>query len=439
MKKLLLLGALILSVNSFSAVNLNIDGGTFSAGTSISGGSTYTVNHSGSITYTTATSYIERGTYFDVQPGATFTITNAAGNQIFSGTGPFGISLYTNLTGAETVLGNAANVTTPIASFIPAYPVVPSPTPTPTPVPTPLPTPSPTPTPGASTSKIYMARSKVALDLAKNITSSGFRSLENAGNGNGTDLDIQYIGGAGNYTDNSQVVKYDSKSNGVSLIGTKSFGNFTLGAGFGYQKSNVKYKERFNGIKEKIDSYQFMLSGKFNFTENVDLSSVLTYSHNSHKYETADRVPIEGVKFNSNIIDFQTRLGSKFGGESGYVKPYVGLGVTRVEEGAIERLGANKAKGTSGNANLGVYGQVALGSAVDLFGNVEYEHRFNRKSYHGDRELAGGSKVEGLDYDGGMKLGLGLKFKLSKFNMTAAYELNDDRNNVFKVGFGAEF
>ena len=62
MKKLLLLGALILSVNSFSAVNLNIDGGTFSAGTSISGGSTYTVNHSGSITYTTATSYIERGT-----------------------------------------------------------------------------------------------------------------------------------------------------------------------------------------------------------------------------------------------------------------------------------------------------------------------------------------------------------------------------------------
>ena len=86
MKKLLLLGALILSVNSFSAVNLNIDGGTFSAGTSISGGSTYTVNHSGSITYTTATSYIERGTYFDVQPGATFTITNAAGNQSFSGT-----------------------------------------------------------------------------------------------------------------------------------------------------------------------------------------------------------------------------------------------------------------------------------------------------------------------------------------------------------------
>ena len=74
-----------------------------------------------------------------------------------------------------------------------------------------------------------------------------------------------------------------------------------------------------------------------------------------------------------------------------------------------------------------------------MFGNVEYEHRFNRKSYHGDRELAGGSKVEGLDYDGGMKLGLGLKFKLSKFNMTTAYELNDDRNNVFKVGFGAEF
>ena len=115
------------------------------------------------------------------------------------------------------------------------------------------------------------------------------------------------------------------------------------------------------------------------------------------------------------------------------------MGVTRVEEGAIDKLNASKARGTSGNANVGVYGQVALGSAVDLFGNVEYEHRFNRKSYHRDRDVKGGGKIEGLDYDGGMKLGLGLKYKFSKFNMTTAYELNDDKNSVFKVGFGGEF
>lgn len=259
-------------------------------------------------------------------------------------------------------------------------------------------------TPGT---KKYIPRSKVDLELTKNITSSGFKSLEDAKNDNGVGFDVQYIGGAGRYTDNSQAVKYDSKSNGVALVGTKNFGNFTLGGGFGYQKSKVKYKEAFDGIKENLDSYQFMLNGKYNFTENVDLAGVLTYSHNSHKYENRNKVAIEGTKFNSNIIDFQTRLGSKFSGNSGYVKPYIGLGVTRVEEGAIDKLNASKARGTSGNANVGVYGQVALGSAVDLFGNVEYEHRFNRKSYHRDRDVKGGGKIEGLDYDGGMKLGLG--------------------------------
>ncbi|MBF4805143.1 MAG: autotransporter outer membrane beta-barrel domain-containing protein [Pseudoleptotrichia goodfellowii] len=423
MKKLLLLGALIASVNAYS---LSFSGVSTGSGASYSGGSistsagtfsgNFTIN-AGDFTLTlNPTDKITSGTSVTVSPGANFKVVNSRGTVIGTIAGGNTFNFTNQVTGNDTTFNTA-----------------------PTPSPTPTPTPTPVPTPGTPSAKVYIPRSKVDLELTKNITSSGFKSLEDAQNNNGTGLDIQYIGGVGRYTDNSQVIKYDSKSNGVALIGTKNFGNFTLGGGFGYQKSKVKYKETFDGIKENLDSYQFMLSGKYNFTENVDLASVLTYSHNSHKYENKDKVIIEGVKFNSNIIDFQTRLGSKFSGNIGYVKPYVGLGVTRVEESAIDKLNASKARGTSGNANLGVYGQVTLGSAVDLFGNVEYEHRFNNKSYHRDRDVKGGRKIEGLDYDGGMKLGLGLKYKFSKFNVTTAYELNDDRNSVFKVGFGGEF
>ncbi|RRD40703.1 autotransporter outer membrane beta-barrel domain-containing protein [Leptotrichia sp. OH3620_COT-345] len=427
MKKILLLGAIIASVNAYS---LSFNGVSTGSGSSYSGGtiSTSAGIFSGNVTINAGdftltlnpTDRITAGTSVTVAPGANFKVVNSSGTVIGTITG-----------------GNTFNFTNQVTGSDTSFNTLPAPSPSPSP--SPNPTPTPTPIPGTPTTKVYIPRSKVDLELTKNITSSGFKSLEDAQNNNGTGLDIQYIGGAGRYTDNSQVIKYDSKSNGVALIGTKSFGNFTLGGGFGYQKSKVKYKETFDGIKENLDSYQFMLSGKYNFTENVDLASVLTYSHNSHKYENRNKVAIEGTKFNSNIIDFQTRFGSKFSGNTGYVKPYIGLGVTRVEEGAIDKLNASKARGTSGNANVGVYGQVALGSAVDLFGNVEYEHRFNRKSYHRDRDVKDGSKIEGLDYDSGMKLGLGLKYKFSKFNMTTAYELNDNKNNVFKVGFGAEF
>ena len=326
----------------------------------------------------------------------------------------------------------AANASTYLSTGGSATPITPT-TPT-TPV-TPVTSAAP-----ATSAKYYIPRSKVDLDLTRNVTASGFTGLENAGNSeSGTNLDIQYIGNIGRYTDNSNEVKYNTTSNGGAILGTKKFGNVTIGGGFGYQDSKVKYKENFDGIKENLGSYQFMLSGRYNFTENVDLSSVLTYSHNSHKY-SSNGIFQDDIKFNSKIIDFQTRLGSKYAGNIGYVKPYIGLGITSVREGAIDGLGLQKASGTSANATLGVLGEVALGSAVDLFGNIEYQYRFNKKSYHRDRSFVNGSGyVEGLDYDSPFNLGVGLRYKFNSFNMTTAYEYKGLSDNVFKVGFGVEF
>lgn len=283
-------------------------------------------------------------------------------------------------------------------------------------------------------------RSRVDLDLTKTMTTNGFKDFEKAGNDGKYELDIQYIGSLGNFKDTYRITNYDSKVNGIGLILTKNFNKFTFGGGFGYQKSKIKYKNLFEGVKENIDGYQFMAGGKYNFTDNVDVTSILTYSHNVHNFKAPEKKSLEGSKFNSNIVDFQTRLSSKYGEDNiGYVKPYVGFGITRVKEGAIDKIGAGKASGTSANATLGVYGQFALGSYVDLFGNIEYEHRFNRKSYHRERSLNAGGKIDSLEYDGGMNIGLGLRYNFSNFNLTTSYELFNDKNSVFRVGFGTKF
>ena len=286
--------------------------------------------------------------------------------------------------------------------------------------------------------KSFLPRSKVALDLTKVVSKSGFKNFEAIGNEGKTDLNIVLIRNFENFKDTYSVRKYDTESNGIGLFLTKNFNKFTLGGGFGYEKSKVKYEGIFEGIKENIDSYQFMTGGKYNFTDNVEVTGILTYSHNTHNFKAPERT-VKEFSFNSNIIDFQTRLSSKYSEDIGYVKPYVGLGITRVEEGAIDKLGIYKTSGTSLNATLGVYGQFALGTAVDLFGNIEYEHKFNRKSYYRERNTKTGRKIEALEYDSGLNLGLGLRYKFSKFNLTTAYELLNDKNNTFKIGFSSEF
>ena len=204
----------------------------------------------------------------------------------------------------------------------------------------------------------------------------------------------------------------------------------------------TKYREKFDGIKENLDSYQFMISGGYNFTKDTDLSSVLTYSHNKHKYNSSSLkyTAYDDAKYNSKVIDFQMRLGSKFSSNESYIKPFIGFGITNVTENEIEKLGLDKAKGTSANATIGAYGQLALSSSVNLFGNLEYEHRFSNKSYHRDRNFKNISgKMEALDYDGIFNAEVGVKFKLSRFDVTTSYELRDIHNHLFKVGFGVKF
>ena len=443
MKKILfLLGVLIIGSNSFSVASVIGGGSNMSAGGSLLLVSNW--NLSPGVTTVTATgrSTISAGNVFNVPTGGTLNIVTDSGT-IQTYTGPTVVTLNSALSGSVTSATVSSVIsssgTTPASPTTPATPSTPSTPASPTTPTTPA-TPTPS-TPTGSIPTLQGARSRVNYDLAKTVTANGFKDLEQAKKENGANLNIQYLGGVNSYDYDS---RYSSKSNGVVLSGTKNFGNFTMGAGFGYEKTNVKYKNSFDGVREKLDSYQASLSGKYDFTDNLDVASVLTYGSNKHKYKNYNN-----VKFDSDVLDFQTRLGYKFrddSDENTYVKPYVGLGVTSVKEGSftVGNVNFGKAKRSSGNATTGVYGQTRVG-AVDLYGNIEYEQRFSRKSYNGERSISTNgvevAKLAALDYDQGVfNLGLGAKYNVSdNFNMSAGYELYDTKNSIFKVGLGLEF
>ena len=443
MKKILLsLGVLVISANSFSAASIVGGGLNIHAGTSISGSSNYNLGTGSNTVTATGSSTISAGTKFTVPAGGTLDIVTDSGT-IQTYTGPTVVTLNSALSGSVTSATVSSVIsssgTTPASPTTPATPSTPSTPASPTTPTTPA-TPTPS-TPTGSIPTLQGARSRVNYDLSKTVTANGFKDLEQAKKENGANLNIQYLGGVNSYDYDS---RYSSKSNGVVLSGTKNFGNFTMGAGFGYEKTNVKYKNSFDGVREKLDSYQVSLSGKYDFTDNLDVASVLTYGSNKHKYKNYNN-----VKFDSDVLDFQTRLGYKFrddSDENTYVKPYVGLGVTSVKEGSftVGNVNFGKAKRSSGNATAGVYGQTRVG-AVDLYGNIEYEQRFSRKSYNGERSISTNgvevAKLAALDYDQGVfNLGLGAKYNVSdNFNMSAGYELYDTKNSIFKVGLGLEF
>ncbi len=428
MKKiLLLLGVLVISANAFSAASIVGGGLNIHAGGNISGATNYNLGTGTNTVTATGLSTISAGNTFTVPSEGTLNIVTDSGT-VQTYTGPTIVTLSSALSGGVT----AATVNS----------VVTSSTPTPATPATPAPAAPATPAaPAGSVPTVQGARSRVNYDLAKTVTANSFKDLEQAKKENGANLNVQYLGGIGSYDQDS---RYSSKANGVVLSGTKNIGNLTLGAGFGYEKSNVKYKKSFDGVKEKIDSYQVSLSGKYDFTDNLDVASVLTYGSNKHKYDNYNN-----VKFDSDVIDFQTRLGYKFrddSDENTYVKPYVGLGMTSVKEDSFTVGNTNfgKAKRSGGNATAGVYGQTRVG-AVDLYGNVEYEQRFNKKSYNAERSISTNgvevAKLAELDYDQGVfNLGLGAKYNVSNnFNLSAGYELYDTKNSIFKVGLGLEF
>ena len=288
---------------------------------------------------------------------------------------------------------------------------------------------------------VEMPRSKVDLDLAKAVRNTTYKNLENTKD-NQYKIDIAYMRNyGGDYKDKDTNVEYESESNGVILNASKDFGKFTLGTAFGYQKSDVAYKEKYTGVKEKITSYQIGLNGKYEFTDNIDLTGNLIYSTNRHKFKTGTGLgAINDAEYKSKILDFNTRLGYKFLFDGGYVKPYVGLGITKVKEDEIDKLKFSEASKTAMSTSLGVYGEKTFGK-LGLFGNLEYEQRLGNKSYHAARERSQRYEIAALKYAGGIiNAETGIKYNFTdNFGMKASYELEESKNSIVKLGFHAEF
>ena len=288
---------------------------------------------------------------------------------------------------------------------------------------------------------IEMPRSKVDLDLTKLARNSAYKNLIDT-DGQEFNVNVSAIGNyGGDYSDRSGGVKYDYKSDGILVGISKMMDDFTLGAIFGYQKSDAWYEGKFDGVKENIKSYEFGLAGRYDFNENVDLAVGLTYSTNDHKFETNNGFgAIHGAKYKSQIWDFSTRAGYKFLFENGYIKPYLGLGAIRVNEDAISRLRFSSASKTAPNGTAGIYAIKAFGD-LQIFANAEYEHRFSGDSYHASRKYSDRYDVEGLDYSSGVFNGaIGLKYKiLQSVALSASYELSESKNSLARAAFDVEF
>mgnify|MGYP000847964864 FL=1 len=288
---------------------------------------------------------------------------------------------------------------------------------------------------------VEMPRSKVDLDLTKAARSTIYKNLENSKDGQ-YKIDIAYMGNyGGKYKDKESNVQYDSDTEGVLADVSKDFGKFSLGTVFGSQKSKVNYKGKFSNVKEKITSSQFGLNGKYDFNDNIDLTGNLIYSSNKHAFDTNTGLgAIANAKYKSKILDFSVKAGYKFLFDNGYVKPYAGLGITKVKEGSIDKLHISNTSKTISEGIVGVYGEKSFGK-LDLFGNLEYEQRFNKKSYHSEREYSRRYTIAPLNYASGtINVEAGLKYNISdNFKIKTSYELRDSKNSLLKLGFGAEF
>lgn len=283
-------------------------------------------------------------------------------------------------------------------------------------------------------------RSKVNLDLVKNIKSSIFQNLQNTEEGK-TDIDFTYIGNfSTDYKDKKNSVEYDSDSRGILISIMKNFGKFTVGGGLGYQDSKVNYKGNFEGIDEKIKSHQFILSGKYEFNDNIDLTNVLTYSGNSHKFKTETGAGLmNDVKYKSQILDYTTKLGYKFFIDNGYVKPYIGLAAIRVSEGKMDKLDISESTKSGLEWLLGVYAEKTIGQ-FDIFGKAEYGLRAKKDSYHGKRNY-GNYKIAPLSYSRGVfNVELGTNYRINDYvKASLGYGLADSKNSSIKLGLEASF
>lgn len=287
----------------------------------------------------------------------------------------------------------------------------------------------------------YIPRSKVDLDLTKNARAVMYQNVENPEDHNVL-FNIAYMGGIDSeYEDNSGNIHYGSTTHGIILTIVSKINRLLLGGGVGYQQTDVEYQKQFAGIEEDFRTYQLLLSGKYEINDNVDITTVLTYSNGRHKFKTATILSdLNNAKYTSKIWDWNARLGYKFLFSNGYIKPYIGAGVTNIHEGNIDKIEAGKTSSTTPNAAIGVYGQFNL-NAVELFGNIEYERRLNKKSTHGKRHYTSSYDIAKLKYRrSAVNAGIGVGYRITdaaKLNL--GYELRDSENNQMKVGFEYKF
>ena len=490
-KKLLLsLGITLLSINSFSKMTIT----SYNNGSSVSNGSITESGHnfSGIVqflgnqggTYVVKLdngTKIETGTRFDLDPDTTITIEGANGTigTIVNGSSayPVGAPVSTKhyyfwqdldensttlpesgiLNGnlfTPSVISRSNNASTAITHVTTS--VLPPSTASTTTPGTSTPTPSTpltgtTPTTGSTTSPterkkvLVIPRSRVDLDLAENAKMTMIKNVEKKIEKGDWDLNIDYVGGVGTkYTDKTHnILQYNGKSNGVILSLNKNYDKLTLGGLFGYQNSKVKYKDFYDGIKEKIDSYQFLLNAKYDFNEKVDLIGTLVYSTNKHKFDGSNIISynwIDDAEYTSNIFDFETRLGYKYLFTNGYIKPYLGIGVLNLKEGAIDKIGAKKASETALNSVLGIYGVAEL-NKIDLYGNVEYRQKYGKNSYHNKRDVDLTTKIDALNYKKTtVNANIGLRYKITDmFDINTSYGLNNLKNNIIKIGIGIQY
>lgn len=287
---------------------------------------------------------------------------------------------------------------------------------------------------------LSIPRSKVDLDLMNNVKTSLYRGLEQ-NHADKASFNLEYVGLHGKYDDKSDKIKYNSSSDGVILTASKRYGSFTLGGVFGAQDSKVTYKEDFDGVKEKVNSTQFGIHGKYDMSQHMDVITAFTYSTNKHKFTTkAGTEDIHNAKYTSKIVDFDTRVGYKVPFQDAYVKPYIGLGIMQVKEGEIEKIQAKATSKTSAYGTLGVYAEMNF-KKLDIFGNLEWKQRFSRESYHAKREHTATEDFAGLDYNrADLNASLGMKYHVTDaFKVNASYELNQTKNNAVKLGFGYQF
>ncbi|EKU70794.1 spherulation-specific family 4 protein [Selenomonas sp. F0473] len=294
---------------------------------------------------------------------------------------------------------------------------------------------------GAPKPTIEMPRSKVDLDLMRAVRGRGYRSLEKTRDGQ-LKIDIGYLRRyGGDYSDKSSNIKYHTRSSGVMVNASKDFGKFAAGAIFGYQKSDVDYREKYGGVHEKVTSYQFGFSGKYDLKKDADITGQLIYSTNQHKFRTNNGLgAIAGAEYRSRILDLNARLGRKLFFRHGYIKPYVGAGLTRVQEGAIGKLNVSGASRNALNGSVGVYGEKNFGKLL-VFGDFEYEHRFGGGSYHGVRDYAGRYDVAPLDYARGVfNFAVGARYSVSDlFQIETSYERQESKNKLLRVELSAQF